>query len=243
MSVFPPACPFFEPLNCHQKGQKGAGSHRACLPRSQTSRQAVVHSPLVTGCSFLAWVLEGGQGAVRLHGNLGTEPWRLPGHEVGFWHQERGSSYLAQNHLCRDHSTVQVLVGPHSFCPPRKAGLEAETYLEGMAGTIRGHWSKGSYVSHGGAEGECLEWRREWCMCPARGQSGLHPSSLLCCGTRAAFNHITNLPPLPPMASDPDGVCKLCPYSDTKALPGSSQIHPISGGPPVAGFSIMFFSL
>lgn len=102
MSVFPPACPSFEPLNCHQKGQKGAGSHRACLPRSQTSRQAVVHSPLVTGCSFLAWVLEGGQGAVRLHGNLGTEPWRLPGHEVGFWHQERGSSYLAQNHLYRD---------------------------------------------------------------------------------------------------------------------------------------------
>lgn len=127
--------------------------------------------------------------------------------------------------------------------PPRKAGLEAETYLEGMAGTIRGHWSKGSYVSHGRAEGECLEWRREWCMCPARGQSGLHPSSLLCCGTRAAFNRITSLPPLPPVASDPDGVCKLCPYPETKALPRSSQTHPISAGPPVAGFSIMFFSL
>lgn len=80
-------------------------------------------------------------------------------------------------------------------------------------------------------------------MCPGLGQSSLHPSSLLCCGTKGAFNHITSLPPLPPVASDPDGVCKVRAHPGTKALPGSSRTHPISAGPPVAGFSTMFFSL
>ena len=54
---------------------------------------------------------------MRPHSSLGTEPWLLSGHEVGLKHWERGSSFLAQNRLCRDHSTVQALVGPHSFCP------------------------------------------------------------------------------------------------------------------------------
>lgn len=123
-------------------------------PRSQRSRQAVVHSPPVTGCSFLAWALEGGQGAARLHGNLGTEPWRLPGHEAGLWHpgawlQLPGPEPPVQGPLhCSGPGGAPLLLAPQG-----RTGLGAETYLEGMAGTIRGHWSKGSYVSRWGVGG------------------------------------------------------------------------------------------
>ena len=58
--------------------------------------------------------LEGGQGAVRLHGSLGTEPRPLSGHESGPWHQECGSSPVIQNCLYWDHSCSG---GSCFFCP------------------------------------------------------------------------------------------------------------------------------
>ena len=95
------------------KGRRDRASTERRPPRSQSWRHPVAHSSRAAGCSFLAWMLEGGQGAVRLHGSLGTEPRPLSGHESGPWHQECGSSPLIWNCLSRDHSCSG---GSHFLC-------------------------------------------------------------------------------------------------------------------------------
>ena len=96
------------------KGRRDHASTERRPPRSQSWRHPVAHSSWAAGCSFLARTLEGGQGAVRPHGSLGTEPRLLSGHESGPWHQECGSSPVIQNCLYRDHSCSG---GSHFFCP------------------------------------------------------------------------------------------------------------------------------
>lgn len=66
---------------------------------------------------------------MRLHGSLGTEPWLLSELESGLWHQERGSSSLTQNCLCKDYSAACALVGPHTFCPLGAGQVQEQRWM------------------------------------------------------------------------------------------------------------------
>ena len=152
---------------------------RMAPPGSQILRHPAAHSSLVTGCSFLAQTLEGGQGAVRPLSSPGTEPWPLSARESGLWHQERGSGSLIQSCLCRNHSCPG---GPHSFCPLGARLGQEQRWIwkewQEQLGLL--DWGKCELCPHVPKRPlqVCLGWRREWHVCPASEQGGRYPQLL-----------------------------------------------------------------